>query len=60
MGALELALYLKEKAPKEYRLVVPALKAHDSPTEKEKLMLSELIGDSQEARGILHTPGYGL
>ena len=60
MGGLELAQHLKKKSLPEYRLVVPILKAYENPTQKERILLTELIGEQSEARDILKKPGYGL
>ncbi len=62
MGALELALYLKKQQPTEYRTLLPTLESYTDPTEKEQLLLAELVpqekGDSVQE--ILKKPGYGL
>ncbi len=60
MGGLELAQYLKKKKLSEYRLVVPILEAYENPTEKERILLTELVGERSEAQDILKKPGYGL
>lgn len=60
MGGLELACYLKEKRSSEYRRVIPVLKEYENPTEKEQILLKELIGERSRAQEILKTPGYGL
>ena len=60
MGGLELARYLKEKKLSEYRQVIPVLETYGNPTEKERILLRELIGERSEAQTILKTPGYGL
>lgn len=62
MGALELSLHLKKQQPKEYRLLLPVLEAYEEPSEKEQLLLSELVETKKEAsvQHLLNTPGYGL
>ena len=60
MGGLELAQYLKKEKLSEYRLVVPVLKAYENPTQKEQILLTELIGEQSGAQDILKKPGYGL
>lgn len=62
MGALELALHLKKQNAAEYQKLLPALAAYSDPTEKERLLLSELVVTEEEdsVQTILKTPGYGL
>lgn len=60
LGALELSQHMKEKMPHDYQKVIPLLKAYENPTEKEQILLRELVGDSHEVENILKTPGYGL
>lgn len=62
MGALELALHLKKQNASEYQKLLPALTAYSDPTEKERLLLSELVVTEEEdsVQTILKTPGYGL
>lgn len=60
MGALELAQYLKEKGPEEYETLIPVLRAFQSPTSKEQILLTELFGEEEEEADILNKPGYGL
>lgn len=60
MGALELSQYMKEKHAKDFEQVLPLLRAYEHPTEKEQLLLRELVGESHEVETILNTPGYGL
>ncbi len=60
LGALELSQYMKEKMSHDYPQVIPLLRAYENPTEKEQILLRELVGESHEVEDILKTPGYGL
>lgn len=60
MGGLELAQHLKKTSLQEYRLAVPILEAYENPTQKEQILLTELIGEQSRAQDILKKPGYGL
>ncbi len=60
MGGLELAQHLKKKNLQEYRLTVPILEAYENPTQKEQILLTELIGERNTAQDLLKKPGYGL
>lgn len=60
LGALELSQYMKEKRSDTYQKVIPILRAYEHPTEREQILLQELIGDDREVEKILKTPGYGL
>lgn len=60
MGALELSLHLKKQNPGEYQKLVPVLEAFDQPTEKEQLLLQELIDREDQVQKLLNTPGYGF
>lgn len=62
MGALELSLHVKKQNPAAYRKLVPVLAAWEHPTEKEQLLLSELVETKREdtVQAVLNKPGYGL
>ena len=62
MGALELSLHLKKSQTKEYQKLLPVLEAYADPSEKEQLLLSELVAcrKADTVQHLLNTPGYGL
>lgn len=60
MGALDLALWLKQKDGKIFETVKESLAKLKNPTGKEQVLLDELTGTSSEAQDILKKPGYGF
>lgn len=60
MGALDLALYLKNEDRECLEEVLPHLRDFPNPTGKEQVLLDELLEGQSKAQDILHTPGYGL
>ncbi|MBD5454773.1 MAG: DUF4132 domain-containing protein [Lachnospiraceae bacterium] len=60
MGALELAMHLKNDDEKAFAEIVPKLRALSNPTGKEQVLLDELLATESNAQDILNTPGYGL
>ena len=60
MGALDLALHLKNEDKKTFAGILPQLQALSNPTGKEQVLLKELLEAKSEAQDILNTPGYGL
>lgn len=60
MGALELALRVKERDQEGFGGILPLLKSFGHPTEKEQVLLEELTGQDSRAQDILGLPGYGL
>lgn len=60
MGALDLALQLKKEDKAAFLKVLPDLRALSNPTDREKVLLKELLGERSEAQDILKKPGYGL
>lgn len=60
MGALDLALQLKQEDKTVFATILPQLQAFCASTGKEQVLLKELIGAQSEAQDILNTPGYGL
>lgn len=60
MGALDLALQMKEEQPEEFNAVRPLLLEMTEATGREQVLLGELLGEKSEAQDILNTPGYGL
>lgn len=60
MGALDLAMQLKNDARPEFERIRPELLAFREPTGKERVLLEELVGTGSEAQDILNTPGFGF
>ncbi|MDE5597277.1 MAG: DUF4132 domain-containing protein, partial [Lachnospiraceae bacterium] len=60
MGALELAIHLKNEDKKMFAGIVPKLQMLSNPTGKEQVLLDELLSTESNAQDILNTPGYGL
>ncbi len=60
MGALDLALWMKQKDEKTFETVKESLASLKNPTGKEQVLLDELTGSSSEAQDILKKPGYGF
>ena len=60
MGALDLAMQLKQEDEKTFTEIVPQLRSFPNPTGKEQVLLEELLGAESAAQDILNTPGYGL
>lgn len=60
MGALELALRVKERDREGFEPFLPVLKGFEHPTERERVLLEELTGQDSRAQDILSLPGYGL
>lgn len=60
MGALSLALQMKNEKPGEFSVLKPLLQAVKEPTGREQVLLDELLGEKSVAQDILSTPGYGL
>lgn len=60
MGALDLALYLKNKDRKCLEEILPHLRDFPNPTGKEQVLLGEILEGASKAQDILNTPGYGL
>ena len=60
MGALELAIHLKNDDEKTFDGIVPKLKVLSNPTGKEQVLLDELLSTESNAQDILNTPEYGL
>lgn len=60
MGALDLALKIKNEHPEEFADLPPLLTVLERPTGKEQILLNELTGKSSYAQDILNTPGYGI
>lgn len=60
MGALDLALWIKQKDVTTFETVKKSLAELKNPTGKEQVLLDELTGASSEAQDILQKPGYGF
>ncbi len=60
MGALDMALSIKQKHPEEFSDIPPMLSELKHPTSKVQVLLEELTGESSRAQDIVNTPGYGL
>lgn len=60
MGALDLALEIKNKNPEEFQSIRPHLALLSHPTGKEEILLRELDEGISEAQDILSQPGYGF
>lgn len=60
MGALDMALSIKQKSPEAFSDIPPILAELKNPTSKVQVLLDELTGESSKAQDIVNTPGYGL